>query len=101
MKDFWVTLTTPLNLTGLLQGWRLDVFNNMGKRIWKLVPAAECWEVWRERNTRVFKGHLDLEYQVYRWAKDLIIFWARRCKGYEGLPQGALVWDWSNTIGAS
>lgn len=36
---------------------------------------------------------------IYRHSKDLIIFRARRCKDFDGIPNGALVRDLSGVIG--
>lgn len=52
-----------------------------------------------KRNNWVFKDQAEPAWQVYRRTKDLILFWARGCKGYEGLPNGALVRNWDITIG--
>lgn len=98
-KDFGVNFIAPRNLMDLLLGWKLKAFNCFGKRLWKVVPAVVCWAVWNERNNRVFRGTVEPAYQVYRRVKDMIIFWIRRCKGYEGLPSGSLVRDWQNSIG--
>lgn len=46
-------------------------------------------------------GNLEGEEIVYRRSKDLIIFWAKRFKGYEGLPSGSLLQDWSMSIGVT
>lgn len=73
-------------------------FNCFGRRLWKVVLVADCWTIWREKNNWVFRGYSEPAYLVYRRSKDLIIFWARRCKGYEGLPSGSLVRDWANSI---
>lgn len=99
-RDFGVPFIPPLGLSDL-QGWCLKAFSILGKRIWKLVPAAVCWAVWRKRNNRVFKDQVELAYQAYRRAKELIPFWARRCKEYSGLPEGALVKDWVHGVGAN
>lgn len=98
-KDFVVSFIAPRSLKDLLLGWGMEAFSYVGRRLWKVVLAAICWEVWRERNNRAFRGHSEPAYIVYRRSKDLIIFWVRRCKGFDGIPSGALVMDWSSVIG--
>lgn len=95
-SDFGVPFLSPLDLSTLsapLLSWRLQAFSALGKRIWKLVLAAVCWALWRERNNWVFRGHAEPAFQVYRHSKELILFWARRCKGYYGFSEGALIRD--------
>lgn len=80
-KDFGVNFIGPHNLIDLLLGWKLKAFNCFSKRLWKVVPVAVCWAMWRESKNQAFRGKLEPAYQVYRRSKDLVIFWARRCKG--------------------
>lgn len=98
-RDFGITLEVPQDLMGLLEGWKISVFSEFGKRVWKLVPAVVCWAIWKERNNCVCNGQAEPTWQTYRWSKDMLLFWARICKGYEGLPNGALVRNWDSTIG--
>lgn len=100
-RDFGMPIIAPSDLKGLLLSWRLSSFCAFGKRVWRVVPVAVCWAVWRERNNRVFTDHSEPAWQVYRRAKDLVIFWARRCKGYEGVPNGDLLHNWERVIGIS
>lgn len=74
-------------------------YNAFRKQLWKMVPAAVCWTIWLERNNRVFKDHSEPTLQVYRKAKDLILFWARRCKGYDDIPIGDIHRHWERVIG--
>lgn len=87
-RDFSATFTAPPGLLGLVQGWRMLTFSSIGKRIWKLVLASVCWAVWREINSRVFKGHVELALQVFRRAKELILFGLVHVDGMIGSPMG-------------
>lgn len=92
-KDFGASFIAPQCIKDLLIGWKLNAFNVFGRRLWKVVSAAICWAVWSECNNRVFRGHSEPAYMMYRRSMDLIIFWAKRCKGFDGLPNGTLVRD--------
>lgn len=98
-KDLGVTFIVPLDLAGLLRSWRQPLFREFGKRMWRLVLGAVSWAIWRERNNRVFNDRFELAWQVYRRAKDLILFWAKRCKGYEAIPNGDVIHHWERIIG--
>lgn len=87
-RDFGSTCIVPLDLGSLLLGWRNRALNAFGKRVWRLVPTAVCWAIWLERNNRAFKGHTKLTWKVCRKAKEFIVFWVRRCKGFDGCPWG-------------
>lgn len=100
-KDFGSMCIVPSDLSCLLLGWRNKTLNAFGNRVWRLVPATVCWAIWLERNNRVFKGQAEPAWKVYRRAKELIVFWARRCKGYDGLTQGDLLRHWEVGIGLS
>lgn len=54
MKDFGLTFIALGNLMSLLNGWKTGALNSFGHRVWKLVPTAISWAVWRERNSRIF-----------------------------------------------
>lgn len=56
VREFRLTFVAPSNIMNLIHGWRINALNSMGRTIWRLVPAAICWAVWRERNNRVFQG---------------------------------------------
>lgn len=99
MRDFGIVFVAPSNLSALLQAWNVAAFSKLGKRIWKLVPAAICWSLWWERNNRVLRGYLEPAYQVYKRAKEMIIFWVERCKDFECFPNGTLAREWANIIG--
>lgn len=99
-RDFGLTLIVLADLGSLL-GWRTSAMSSFGKRLWSLVPAAVCWAIRLERNNRVFRGQSEPAWKVYRRAKDSILFWARRCKGYEGISQGDLIRNWDCVIGSS
>lgn len=70
------------------------------KCLWQMsTPVAVCWAIWLERNNRVFKGQAEPAWKVFRRAKEFILFWARRCKGYDDLASGDLLRNWETSIG--
>lgn len=87
------------DLMDLLLNWRALALSAFGKFIWQLVLSAVYWVVWQERNNLLFKGYSEPAWQVYRRAKELILFWARWCKSYEGIPNGALLRHWDRIVG--
>lgn len=97
--DFDMTFIAPTDLSSLLFSWRAPTLSLFGKRVWQLVPTVICWAIWQERNNMVFNGCSNPAWQVVRRAKELVVFWARRCKGFEGVPNGDLLRHWDSAIG--
>lgn len=75
--------------------------SQFGKRLWSLVPAAVCWAIWWEMNNHVFRGQSEPAWKVYSRTRDSILFWARRCKGYDEISQVDLITNWGCLIGLS
>lgn len=100
-REFGTVYIAPSSLSYLLQGWNIPVFTPFGRKVWKLVPAVVCWEIWWEINNRAFRSYSKPAFQMFRRVRELILFWARRCNGYEGIPNKALLRDWDNITGCS
>lgn len=46
----------PKIVSDMIKVWRMSPFSRCGMMLWRLVPFAILWSVWKERNDRVFKG---------------------------------------------
>lgn len=44
------------SLLDLFKNWSQFSISTSGKEIWKRLPASICWNVWLERNARIFTG---------------------------------------------
>lgn len=67
--------------------------------LWSMVPVALWWSVWKERNNRVFENDAESFIQGYKKAKNLLLFWARRCQECDNDHKGGLLRDWNDAIG--
>lgn len=63
-----------------------------------MVAVVVWWLVWRGRNNKVFENATEPLYQVYRRAKSLLLFWAKRCKECDNDHSGGLIRDWDGAI---
>ncbi|XP_028113856.1 uncharacterized protein LOC114311884 [Camellia sinensis] len=57
LLQWWgVSWVIPATVDGVLLWWMGTKFKKSVERIWRLVPIAMLWSVWRLRNECVFKG---------------------------------------------
>ncbi|XP_028053947.1 uncharacterized protein LOC114258241 [Camellia sinensis] len=65
------------SVSRLLQWWDGYSFNKKEKVIWKIIPLAVLWSIWRQRNELIFSGtHVDLE-RLRELIKIRIALWFR------------------------
>lgn len=91
----------PSDLSTLFGAWKGKDFSTSGNIIWRLVLGVVYWSIWFERNKRVFEGHAEPSLQVYKRAKDRILFWAPQCKDCGLLLAGDLSRNCIDVIGRS
>ena len=44
----------PNSLVNFLKSWPTNIFKGIYRRIWNIYPSILMWEVWKERNRRIF-----------------------------------------------
>lgn len=47
--------------------------NAKGRKIWDMALAAIWWSHWLERNNKVFENAVELSYQVFKRAKNVLL----------------------------
>jgi hypothetical protein len=50
--------TTPLpkSLKELISGWPTNQYYGIYSKLWNISPSILIWEIWKERNRRIFKN---------------------------------------------
>ncbi|XP_026443576.1 uncharacterized protein LOC113343658 [Papaver somniferum] len=68
----------PDSFFNLESTWYNTPFSGNAKVVWKLIPAAVVWVLWRERNCRVFEENYTykLDEELCSDAKTLVLTWA-------------------------
>lgn len=74
IRGLWLPFDIPPYLTSLLGGWRIRAFNELGRKVWRMVPTAVCWALCLERNNWVFDNYAEPSYKVYKRVEENGIF---------------------------
>lgn len=83
MLQWWgVSWVIPATVDGVLLWWLGTKCKKSVMRIWRLVPIAMLWSVWRLRNECVFKGNQPNMEELGEIVKVRVGLWAK-----SGLPE--------------
>lgn len=78
MLQWWgVSWVIPVIVDGVLLWWLGTKFKKLVMRIWRLVPIAMLWSVWRLRNDCVFKGSQPTMDELGEIVKVRVGLWAK------------------------
>ena len=44
----------PKSLADLLKGWPVTLVKGVYRKLWNISPSILMWEIWKERNCRIF-----------------------------------------------
>lgn len=79
----------------LIDHWQYGFGSFRGKVIWKLVLVLTLWNVWDQRNRRIFNNEKKCTMVV-----NLIIYqvsqWAAKCREFEGYSSADISRSWSS-----
>lgn len=69
----------PCDITLLISGWCLFGLEEIPSAVWSYLPSALCWNIWKERNRRIFGNKVsnpkDLCVFIYNSIHDWCLFW--------------------------
>lgn len=73
------------NIKQVLQDWKswnMESLSMRGRAVWKCIPFAICWVLWKERNERIFEDKSVVEWKIpnmvlsylFHWMSPLVLF---------------------------
>lgn len=67
----------PDNVNGLLPWWRGYKWRKFENKIWKAIPMAVMWSLWKTRNDVVFNGKMFQLNELCELIKVRIALWVK------------------------
>ncbi|OVA11575.1 hypothetical protein BVC80_1169g48 [Macleaya cordata] len=79
IESFEFCWTCPSSTVDLLQSWHGLKFSKEGRKLWKLIPHAVFWMLWKTRNELIFRSAscsfqeiiIKIKGVLYGWRKGL------------------------------
>ncbi|XP_026436569.1 uncharacterized protein LOC113334556 [Papaver somniferum] len=101
-KSVWDVLTMklkwlyamPENVALALQAWQLNLSDKAKSEIWRLVPVAIIWCLWKERNNRVFNGNPSSAAVVAHKVVYMLFTWSLDFKYFEEVDSKEVMRNW-------
>ncbi|OVA05651.1 Reverse transcriptase zinc-binding domain [Macleaya cordata] len=88
----------PNSVYVLLEKWNSKDLSNEGKVLWRILPAAICWCIWKERNAIAFEGIKKEINQLLMDIKIQVSLWAKMNSVFKSIPCERIVSRWKDFI---
>ncbi|OVA06531.1 hypothetical protein BVC80_1739g14 [Macleaya cordata] len=84
----------PNSLLTLLHAWKPKGLPKKGKMLWRFLPTAICWRIWKARNRVAFKGKEVKMEGLINDIKVQVFFWVQGYDEFKGLSIDHIVGRW-------
>ncbi|XP_026459996.1 uncharacterized protein LOC113360742 [Papaver somniferum] len=98
LSSMCIPWTLPGTVLQLLAAWDNNVLTGKCKEIWKMLHFAIVWNVWNERNLRVFGGRPKDVEEVIDLVKQSLILWSCDSNTFQGVDSSQVIHNWEAVI---
>lgn len=99
IKAFHISWHIPETVLQLFNAWDTNVLAGRCKRVWDIMHYAIIWNLWRERNHRVFgssgpKGVAELKFLI----KQSVVLWSCDLDTFKFITTDQILHHWEMII---
>ncbi|KAI3902114.1 hypothetical protein MKW92_019218, partial [Papaver armeniacum] len=80
----------------VISDWKEINFSERGRQLWKRLPAAIMWGLWKARNAIVFDGQIFKLIEVIRDIKIDTFNWVKGLHCFKGVNTSLVLVEWEN-----
>ncbi|KAL5538425.1 hypothetical protein UlMin_043523 [Ulmus minor] len=96
---YWVA---PATVKGIMLDRTLGFGRNkMAQTLWNCMVFSLLWNIWMERNSRIFEDKESVLEDIYEKAKFSALLWAFTDKSFKGFSFSLLAFNWKDVIGVN
>ncbi|KAL5567832.1 hypothetical protein UlMin_024407 [Ulmus minor] len=96
---YWVV---PATVKGIMLDRTLGFGRNkMAQTLWNCMVFSLLWNIWMERNSRIFEDKESVLEDIYEKAKFSALLWAFTDKSFKGFSFSLLAFNWKDVIGVN
>ncbi|OVA18907.1 hypothetical protein BVC80_8939g36 [Macleaya cordata] len=77
MESFGFSWCFPENTKDLLWAWNGCKFSKGGRKLWRLIPHAICWVLWKQRNEIIFDSKQSSFHERLIRIKGMLFLWGK------------------------
>ncbi|XP_026440695.1 uncharacterized protein LOC113339674 [Papaver somniferum] len=86
------------NLCDYLAGWKIGRFSREKMSIWKTIPYAIIWELWKEINSRVHGGRFKSLDELLVVVKHNLCLWCSNEEVFKGFLITQVLFQWEDVV---
>ncbi|MCL7046900.1 hypothetical protein MKW94_015466 [Papaver nudicaule] len=90
------TTALPISVKDLITNWNSRKLPEQGIQLWKRLPAAILWGIWKARNALTFNGKQFKVTNVIRDIKIDAFNWAKSSPCFRNVDTASVIVGWEN-----
>lgn len=98
MLDYGRDWVMCKDIKHMFLGQHIQGLTERARTLWKLLPFAVCWVIWRKRNKRIFEKQEKVETKVIEAVKATLLYWNGPNVEFRGVAYQDLLRQWGNAV---